>query len=335
MRNRLRNLTICLALTAMGAFAQTRPSFEVATIRPAPPVDPTRIAAVLQGGGRLPGGPRIDGLRAEYLNVDLKTLLTYAYGVKPDQISGPDWMSTARFDIVALMPEGSTKEDAPKMLQSLLEERFKLTTHRTKAEHPVLALVVAKGGPKLKASAQKPVAIDESTPLEAGETETAGPDGLPVRRKIDMATGSMVTDMGLKGKVSSKASPATQSTHVEFSMVTMAGFADALTRLMPPPDDGTTGQVVDMTGIEGNYDASFEISLAEIVAKLRSFGVDPYRNAPGGTGGPGNIPAVAPDSDGGSPVTDALQSMGLKLESRKAMVDQIVVDHVEKTATEN
>ena len=49
---------------------------------------------------------------------------------------------------VAKMPEGSTKEDAPRMLQSLLEERFKLTTHRAAAEHPVWALVVAKGGPK-------------------------------------------------------------------------------------------------------------------------------------------------------------------------------------------
>jgi uncharacterized protein (TIGR03435 family) len=32
---------------------------------------------------------------------------------------------------------------------------------------------------------------------------------------------------------------------------------------------------------------------------------------------------------------DAVQSMGLKLESRKAMVDQLVVDHLEKTPTEN
>jgi len=34
-------------------------------------------------------------------------------------------------------------------------------------------------------------------------------------------------------------------------------------------------------------------------------------------------------------VTDAVQSMGLKLESRQAMVDQFVVDHVEKPPTEN
>jgi uncharacterized protein (TIGR03435 family) len=44
---------------------------------------------------------------------------------------------------------------------------------------------------------------------------------------------------------------------------------------------------------------------------------------------------VAPDPSRGPEVTDALQSTGLKLESRKAMVDQIIVDHVEKTPTAN
>jgi uncharacterized protein (TIGR03435 family) len=57
---------------------------------------------------------------------------------------------------------------------------------------------------------------------------------------------------------------------------------------------------------------------------------------PSAGGGRDNAPAVASDpSGGGSSLTDAVQSMGLKLESRKAMVDQFVVDHIEKTPTEN
>ncbi len=108
--------------------------------------------------------------------------LEYAYGVKPYQITGPDWMATTRFDIVAKMPQGSTKDDAPKMLQSLLEDRFNLMAHRASAEHPVLALVMGKGGPKLKASPNKPVAIDESAPLKPGEMKMDGPEG-PVRAK--------------------------------------------------------------------------------------------------------------------------------------------------------
>jgi uncharacterized protein (TIGR03435 family) len=62
-----------------------------------------------------------------------------------------------------------------------------------------------------------------------------------------------------------------------------------------------------------------------------------------GTAGPGNGagnapatgPATASDPGGGASITDAVQSMGLKLESRKAMVDQFIVDHIEKTPTEN
>ena len=336
MKRMFSKLTMCLVFTAVGAFAQTKPSFEVATIKPAQPMDQAKMLAALQSGGKMPIGATIDSGRAEYLYLDLKTLLTYAYGVKPYQITGPDWMSSTRFDIVAKLPAGSTKDDAPKMLQSLLEERFKLVTHRASAEHPVLALVVGKGGPKLKASAEKPVAIDESAPLKPGETKMDGPDG-PVRVTLDLTTGSSVIDMGLKGKMSYRANPATRSLHMDFSMTTMGGFADMMTQLMAQLGGGPTSrQIVDMTGIQGNYDASLEISLAEIIALARSAGMDIPVPAPGGAGGPGTAPTVASDpGGGGTSVTDAVQSMGLKLESRKAVVDQFIVDHVERTPTEN
>ena len=337
----LRKVTICLALMGMAAFAQTKPAFEVATIKPAPPMDPVKIAAALQAGGKMPVGANVDSHRAEYLYLDLRSLITYAYGVKPYQITGPDWMATTRFDIVAKMPEGSTKDDAPKMLQTLLEDRFKLTMHRDSAEHPVLALVVGKGGPKLTASAETPVAIDENAPLKPGELKMDGPDG-PVRVKVDLTTGGSVIDMGLKGKMTYRLNPATQTFHIDFSMTTMAGFADMVTQLFAQLG-GTGGkQVVDMTGIKGNYDATVELSLLELLAMARAAGADVPAGIPGGApggpagGGRGNAPAAASDpGGGGSSLTDAVQSMGLKLESRKATVDQLVVDHIEKTPTEN
>ena len=101
MQQILKKLTICLALTAAAAFAQTKPAFEVATIKPAPPMDQAKVLAAMQAGGKMPYGANIDSLRAEYLYMDLRSLMTYAYGVKPYQITGPDWMSTTRFDIVA------------------------------------------------------------------------------------------------------------------------------------------------------------------------------------------------------------------------------------------
>ena len=36
-----------------------------------------------------------------------------------------------------------------------------------------------------------------------------------------------------------------------------------------------------------------------------------------------------------STITNAVQALGLRLESRKAMVDQLIVDHIEKTPSEN
>jgi len=267
MRHVFRTLGLSLTLLAITAFAQTKPSFEVATIKPSAPLDQAKIIASLQSGGKMPVGATIDARRAEYLYLDLKTLMTYAYGVKPFQISGPDFMATTRYDIVAKMPDGATKDDAPKMLQSLLEERFKLVAHRTSAEHPVLGLVVAKNGPKLKASASQPIAIDETAPLKPGEMKMDGPEG-PVRAKVDLATGSSVVDMGLKGKMSYKVVPATRSMHIDFTMTTMPGFADMMTQLMTQlgGPGAQPKQIVDMTGIKGNYDASLEISLAEIIA---------------------------------------------------------------------
>jgi uncharacterized protein (TIGR03435 family) len=310
----------------------------VATIKPSPPMDPAKIAAALQAGGKMPIGANVEFLRAEYLYLDLRSLMGLAYGVKPYQISGPDWLATTRFDIVAKMPEGSKKEDAPKMLQTLLEERFKLTTHRASAEHPVLALVAGKSGPKLKASAEKPVAIDESAPLKPGESKMDGSTG-PVRVKIDMTTGSSVIDMGLQGKMSFRLDPAKGTLHLDFSMTTMSGFADMVTQLFQQLG-GTGGrQVVDMTGIQGNYDATIDLSLAEIIAMARAAGADIPAGAPAGTpGGPagrGDAPVASDPGGGGTSLTDAVQSMGLRLESRKATVDQLIVDHIERTPADN
>jgi uncharacterized protein (TIGR03435 family) len=335
MQRIMRKITIGFALTAIAAFAQTKPAFEVATIKPSPPMDPAKIAAALQAGGKMPIGANVEGYRAEYRYLDLRSLMSYAYGVKPYQITGPDWMATERFDIVAKMPEGSKREDAPKMLQALLEERFKLTTHHASAEHPVLALVAGKGGPKLKESAEKPVAIDENAPLKPGELKMEGSDG-PVRVKVDPATGSSVIDMGLQGKMSFRLDPAKGMMHLDFSGTTMTGFADMVTQLFAQLG-GTGGrQVVDMTGIQGNYDATVDLGLAEIIAMARAAGADIPAGAPGGGPRGGNAPVVASDpGSGGTSLADAVQSMGLKLESRKATVDQLIVDHIEKTPTEN
>jgi uncharacterized protein (TIGR03435 family) len=121
-------------------------AFEVATIKPARPIQEQALA------GKMHVGEKIDGARADYGAMSIADLITLAFKVKAAQVSGPDWIKTERFDILAKLPEGATKDQVPQMLQSLLADRFKMTFHRETKDQSVYALVVAKGGPKLKES---------------------------------------------------------------------------------------------------------------------------------------------------------------------------------------
>jgi uncharacterized protein (TIGR03435 family) len=293
-----------------------------------------KLAAEVRAGHMPKMGAHIDAGRAEYLYVALRDLIVLAYGVKPYQVTGPDWMTTTRFDIMAKMPDGSKKDDAPKMLQSLLEERFKLAVHKSTAEHPVMGLVVGKGGPKLKESAEVPKAIDESTPLKDGEMSQEGPDG-PVRVTVGKA-GNATVNMGAKGMMTYGMNPANQTFHMEGKMITMSGFADMLTQFSKL-GGGAGRQVVDMTGLKGYYEIAIDFAMADLLQMARAAGMDIPAGAGGPGGGAGAGPAEAASDPSGatSSLTTAVQSMGLKLEGRKAMVEQLIVDHVEKTPTEN
>src|SRR5580698_1221154 len=81
-------------------------------------------------------------------------LMQNAYSVQLFQISGgPDWINSERYDIVAKADgSASGKQMTGPMLQTLLEDRFKLRFHRETKLLPVYELTVAKGGTKLKRS---------------------------------------------------------------------------------------------------------------------------------------------------------------------------------------
>jgi len=115
-------------------------AFEVASIKPAP----------AQQGPRRHVGLSQDEGRITISNMSMRNLLTQAYKVKDQQLIGPDWIDSERYDIVAKLPEGATKAQVPQMLQTLLKERFKVTVHKESKTMPVYAMVVAKGSPKLK-----------------------------------------------------------------------------------------------------------------------------------------------------------------------------------------
>jgi uncharacterized protein (TIGR03435 family) len=89
-------------------------------------------------------------------------------------------------------------------------------------------------------------------------------------------------------------------------------------------------QVVDMTGLTGSYEVSMEFSMQDMIAAARAQGMD----IPGGPAAKGPTEASDPGS-GGTTIAHAVDAMGLKLEQRKAPVEQIVVDSAEKAPTEN
>ena len=298
----------------------------------------SKLAVQMQAGKMPRFGAHVDGSRAEYDYMSLKELIGNAYGVKGYAVTGPAWLGSQRFDIVAKMPEGAQKDDAPAMLQALLEERFKLTAHKEKQEHGVLALVVGKDGPKMKEAAA-PAPVDpaaEDAPLKPGEFKVDGPDG-PVRvtRNED---GTVTMNMGAKGTITQKIDMETQTVHMESSTVTMGGFADMLTNMMQMSGAGGE-QVVDMTGLKGNYAVALDFSLMDLITMVRERARELGMGMPGGAAGGGakdNLPASGvTDPAGQSSVYASVEKLGLKLEPRKASVDQVVVDKMEKAPTEN
>src|SRR5207253_9041817 len=146
------NLQKTLLLFLLTMQSGTKPSFEVATVKPSVSGD-NRIAILGQPGGRFVAN-----------NAILKMLMGTAWRVRDFQISGgPSWAGTDRWNIEAKAEAGSipplTGPPDPTvipplmlMVQSLIEDRFQLKMHRETKELPVYELVVAKGGPKIKPS---------------------------------------------------------------------------------------------------------------------------------------------------------------------------------------
>ena len=338
MRVQLGRMVMAGALLACGlrgAVAQTAPAaqpktFDVASVRPSPPLDMAKLQADMRAGKMPNFGAHLDGLRAEYNYMSLKELIVYAYKVKPIQVSGPDWMASQRFDIVARLPEGATKDDAPTMLKALLEDRFKLRAHMATSDQPVFGLVVAKGGPKMKDSPALPP-IDEDAPLKPGETKLDLADG-PARLIRDPGNPvSGTVNMGTRGTYTQALDLKTQSLLIDGKGISMAGFTDLLNQVMQIGGSGAR-QVVDQTGLTGHYEVELKLSIADLMAAARAQGAD----IPGAPPPPAGGPAEAADpGGGGSTIFQSVQELGLRLEATKASVRQLVVDSMEKAPTEN
>ena len=189
-------------LRAQAHVSERLPSFEVASVKE------NRSGDIRSPIRTEPGG------RFTATNVLLKFLIAEAFmGPQPVHLSsrlvgGPDWINSTRFDIIAkASTEFRSSPDGPPnelllMLRSLLEDRFKVRTHRETRELPVYELVVARADGKLGPQLRQSTANCDGPPPPRQPNEPPpcgamrGParvmaGGIPMRRFAEILTAIM------------------------------------------------------------------------------------------------------------------------------------------------
>ena len=296
-----------MPLAYVVAAAQERLTFEAASVKPATPpsgiivVGTTMTTAEGTDVSRYhsTGGPGTDDPgRIHYPLVGLTGLLKRAYPGYFD-IKAPDWADTDILSVDATMPPTTTKEQLQKMLQNLLIDRFKLKTHVETKEIAGYALTVAKDGPKCKE------ARPENEPESPHDTAQESRDGWPV------------TPPNMRG-IAGEFGPGER-----FRLVgPRATMAELAVRL----GDMLDSVVEDSTGLKAAYDITVAFAAQHIGGR---HGSSALLQPPPPSADP-SAPEPQPDIFG------ALQSqLGLKLEKRKVSVRNLVVDHIERTPTQN
>lgn len=137
-------LAVAVFVAQSPAQPQDRQCFEVASLKLHP------------GDITFSSDPSIRGRRVSATASTLLDLITYAYGMRYDQVtSAPAWAASDHYDLDAKAADGEgilTTSQSRLMVQALLADRFQLKVRRETREAPVYALVIGKNGPKLKAT---------------------------------------------------------------------------------------------------------------------------------------------------------------------------------------
>jgi bla regulator protein blaR1 len=295
---------------------ESRPTFEVASVKLADKCGneysprPGMRMAISTGPSFKPGG-------TYSTCAPLRSIIMEAYDIRfPMQPSGgPDWSENDRYQIDAKAGNNATKEQMRLMLQSLLEERFKLKFHRENRESPVYYLVAAKGGPKLQPAKD-----------EQGNLITTLPPP-PSENMSQEEQKKMIEKMsqGVQPGSLPKSPPGTFSMSMLMSgnsyQATLNASASSMDKFASQLTFNAGRRVIDKTGITGFYD----ISLHFTMDPQMSGGM--IRIMPSGEGGP-TPTAEAPS---GPTLFTALQEqLGLKLEADKAPLEYFIIDSVEK-----
>jgi uncharacterized protein (TIGR03435 family) len=248
-----------------------------------------------RGGRGTPG-------RFQGFNLSARQLIRQAYELHDAQIvGGPDWVSAQGFDINATA--GDRPPDRMRfMMQTLLRDRFNLTFHAEKRELPIYALVVARGDGRLGAGLKRiPDGECPEPGTRRGAPPAGGPPTAPPASPLDpnaqAQCGQMIFGPG----------------RLVAHGIGIDRLAQAIGSL--PAITSFNRIVQNETRLEGQYDFDFKWT--------NEFGP---RGGPPPVGGP---PAPAP-GDEPTLVTALQEQLGLKLDARRAMVEVLVIDSIEK-----
>ncbi|MGH9648475.1 MAG: TIGR03435 family protein, partial [Bryobacteraceae bacterium] len=289
-------ISILSALASVAILAQAPPPRVEFEVASIRPSDP-----ILSAADASKIGLHIDGAQVNLGKLSLNDFLAMAYKVKLYQISGPEWMASDRFDINAKLPAGSKGDQIPQMLQALLTDRFGMKFHREMKEFPVYTLVVEKTGLKMKESL--PDLADAADQHKSFDVSTSVSQ---TRTTINYGNGMYITfgDNAFEG-----------------NKVPGSAIAEMLARFVDRP-------VVDKTELKGNYDFKLQFSPEDFIAMMMRAAL-----AAGVALPPEALKSI--DASNGDSLFTALETLGLKLEQRKAPIDVLVIDHIEKSPSDN
>jgi uncharacterized protein (TIGR03435 family) len=265
------------------------------------------------------GGPGTsDPGRIAIPRATLTQLLTRAYDVSLDQISGPAWLddfSTYAYRIDATLPPNTTVEQFRLMLRNLLAERFHLRLHHESKARTGYELVVAKGGPKL---------MEWTPPTDAAGGKPAGKPSVDGNGFMKLPAGSGVGFIMPRG---GGVAPIRMTYRVTMAMFCRALGADINMSNGTPIGDPQP-RVVDKTGLAGTYEFTLEFA-----GSMRSSGTMPPEPAAGEPG----VPLASDPAEGAPDIFTAVEKqLGLKLvKVSDVPVDMLIVDNAGKVPTEN
>jgi uncharacterized protein (TIGR03435 family) len=281
-------LALVSLLIAAPALAQKLPEFEVASIKATP-----------EGAlGTANVGLRITGSQVRISGLSLKDYIGMAYSLEPPQVIAPEWTAQLRFDISANLPADGTREQIPQMLQALLADRFQLKAHKESREFPIYALVVGKGGLKIKGTPVDPNA-PRPTAVEAGGGGSAA---------------GIVISLG-QGTFTLAANK------LEVKNLTMADLAGALTRF-------AERKTIDATGNTDRFDFSLDLAQEDYQFALMRAAVNNGVVLP-----PQALRFL--DSAPSNVLGQYIAKTGLELEERRAPLDVVVVESAARAPTAN